>query len=212
MTAAAKPERRLGLIGYADVMRLIQRAPKTSADLSRRLNWEERRMSMNLRLWQRFGIVHCVGWVSPGYGRARAEVWKFGPGESVPRPEGLTRELIRPHAMRSRAHSFSIIVGELLHGATIDEATEVSGVTRRIVAELLVEMHRLQLLHVSAWTRRSCGGEPVPTYKVGRLRDAERPSPLGNREAAKKWRKNNRFRKIGAVLQSMALAQHSDSR
>jgi len=118
----------------------------------------------------------------------------------------LTRELIRPHAMRSRAHSFSVIVRELLDSCTVDEATEASGVTRRIVAELLQEMHRLGLLHVMSWNWRSCGGEPIPIYRVGRAKDAERPAPIGNVEAVRKYRKTKRFRQIGAVLTSMALA------
>lgn len=205
-----KKARRLGLIGYADIAKRIRQRGTTCTSICADLDWNERRLNMNLRFWQRLGIVHVVGWTSPGYGRARCELWRFGPGENVPRPEGLTRELIRPHAMRSRAHSFAMIVRELLDGSTCDEICEAVGISRRIIAQLLQEMHALRLVYIETWHRRSMGGEPYPSYRIGRSADAVRPEPIGNLAAARKWRAGNR----GRVIQSaaIAIAQPSDNR
>ncbi len=207
--AGVKKKHRLGLVGYADIAKRIQRTGSTSANLSKALDWNERRMSMNLRFWHRMGIVHVIGWKSPSHGRARCEIWKFGPGVSAPRPEGLTRELIRPHTMLSLAHSFGMIVRELIDGATCEEICESVGITRRIVVTLLSEMHAIRLIYVESWHRRQLGGEPYPSYRLGRREDAERPPPIGNAAAARKWRAGKKWRVIQSAANSLAQPSNS---
>jgi hypothetical protein len=108
--------------------------------------------------------------------------------------------------MRSLAHSFAVIVRELLDGATADEAWQASGIARRVVVKLCQEMHLIGLVHVTMWNRRPMGGEPVPVYKIGRGSDAPKPPPFGNAEAAKKWRAGQRGRNIQSAANLIAKA------
>jgi hypothetical protein len=76
-------------------------------------------------------------------------------------------------------------------GATRWQISDISGLNRRSVDNIVAAMHKFSALHVSAWERNFVG-EPSAVYSVGPDSDAQRPRPMTCREYSQRCAVNRK--------------------
>jgi hypothetical protein len=89
--------------------------------------------------------------------------------------------------------TLKLILRELEFGAcSMVELVEAVKVSRRAVMQNVRFARDSKLIYIAEWSRTE--GRPVPLYKLGSRKGAEKPQPLGNTLRVRGYRQRNRIR------------------
>lgn len=181
---------RRGLIGYADLLRLVFECPGTTRELADRFGMAVRSMREALQCMHAAGLVFERSWRPSTTGERLQAVWSTE-GPPAPRPAELAAA-VDPVPMPQLTRFCSVLTA-LMDGAfSPAELADAAGVSIRRLRPLMHHLlNQLRMVFVERW-RQTPGSWPVPIYRWGPgRRSARRPKPRPESEG---WRKQHAIR------------------
>lgn len=176
--AAKHSKKRLGLLGYARIMRDIAVTPRTPRELCERHDMRDEKCmrAMMLRFYW-LGLCHPVTFLMTKNQKGPPTwhpLWKFGPGEAPPCPA--------PYSLLGRppphvgTTTFGVMIRALQQegGITTIDLAEETGVRLHTLRALIIKMRAMKLVYVAHWGDRI--ERPHAHFSIGINRnDAARP-------------------------------------
>ena len=189
---------RFGHAKYAQILALavhggttvskVMAAMKTQIQTAREILWK----------MERLGLIRVAEWRDPETRSSfLVPVFVADGGESLPYPRHLTRRAIGGTSSRPRSElaAFAHMVRCLRVGMTRQEIHEETGVAYMRVGNVVREMRRLKIVHVSDWREREGGmGRPAEVLSFGVDRDEPRPKRMTRAEIQRRCRQKRAAR------------------
>jgi len=199
---------RLGMKGYARVLRSLYDSPCTTVQLNERLGLSRLTGATLMAGLHTMGRVHVSGWDQPRK-RPTVPVWHYGSGDDAPCPpnrsqytvtssvnrrKNFTGRIARPGALLI---AFESVLEALEHRpVALREVALETGIDYQVVRRLIDFMASpgVRMVYVAEWVRRfGTGGQPIPLYRLGfDRRDAPRIANLTDAERNQRWRERKR--------------------
>jgi len=200
-----KSKSRLLCRGYAKALRLLTRGPTTWKTIQARL--ECTRMTAQ-RLAHGFhdkGLSHITRWTPVASGSTLLiPVYRFGPGEDVPHPQG---KVLRPRRrqmgieLRTFCNAVHALREDRHLGKTLGDVTGMNPTAARLCIRALRDEH---LIYVAEYQERVNRGTGYPLYAWGPMHpDLPKPPPQPLQVL---WAKNNAMRGARQRQQNLLLA------
>lgn len=178
---------RFGHARYAQILAQVMAGPVTIAEVMEK----QKALIQTTReiLWrmERLGLIRVCEWREPET-RSSYMTAVFGANDgrvSLPYPRVISRRIYSARMGRPRSEltAFASIVNSLRKGATRQQVHEETGVAYMRVANLIREMRKLKIAHVSDWNVRANGqGRPAEVFTFGPGKDEPQPKILGRKE------------------------------
>lgn len=195
---------RVGINGYASILRDLQLTPLTAEAVSLRHGIALGRSHAVLRILRTVRLAWIAGWVkreAPAKGYRAA--YGFGAKPDVQHPSPCFK---RVGAASNNLNESAILLSHVMRAlvkptslAALDEAT---GADRGSLGKLLVHCRSIGLARIAAWKSTGKGGQPVPLWQLGDAPDAERPALKSRSEINRECKRRRRVR-----LQQLAVQQ-----
>lgn len=196
--------RRLGWVGYASIVRDLQRKPTTAQDLSTRYGVMLQTMRRVMARLHDLRAVHIQAWTRPHARGTSIPVWAYGPGADASRPDlpsGTPRQpLSRSTALPELVQVVQML--RLLEREPISKtalSTEV-GSQWANVGRFVDHCRAIGLVRIADWDLRLRGGAPAALYQLGGGPDAKRPACQDRKDIERRSRQARRDRANTAKL------------
>ena len=192
---AGKRCQRIGMSGYARMLRCVIDRPLSREELMERCNLGRTAAAALLHGMHRLRLIHIASWVHPRRAAAYSPVYAYGERPDAPYPErmpsGVPAARYKQWTQRAQPEllAFAHILRELSVPQTIQDLHELTGVTEWIARRLMAAMRELRLVRIGAWSHRNHGGLPVPHYELALDgTDARKPSRQPKRDINRRYR------------------------
>lgn len=178
---------RLQACGYATVLSCLS-YPRTIYYVARANSLQEMTARHLCQEFVALGIAHVAGWETGPSGRWLVPSYIAGPGENAKRFNkngsvshlGFANRIVRPRSeMIFFASAIRALKEHAHNGKTLAEET---GCSHGTALKLLRHMHQLKLIYVAEWQLRARGGAGAPMYRLGKKRNAPRPTATPKNE------------------------------
>lgn len=205
--------RTLGWIGYAKILRSMQRRPIHAVDLvEKMLITRETARRVLLRMHE-LGACHIVDWAIIGKARTAIPVYRYGPGNDAPgttgKPGGWPRDAMAMHNRLPELTHFLNIVKLLAEPITAKALAEEVGANHSNILAFIRKARKIKFVRVADWDRTRFG--PVAMFAIGSNEDRERPPPMTQKEINERFCKASRD-KARMLRMIHALAANSEQR
>lgn len=181
--------RRLGLGGYAAVLRAIQRTPMTTLQLCTAFGLTVRFGRRIVGRMEDLGLIHAQAFIRQGPTGPAVPVWAYGAdAEGEPRPKGAPARVLTRATTMPLLIAFAQCVYMLREPATMAEISERTGVCRTTVSRLVRHCRAIGLARIGDWQRQERGGTPSPMYVLGNAANCPKPQPLSWAETSARYR------------------------
>lgn len=193
MSSWARPERRMGIPGYARLLRTVVE-PMTAAEAAEAVKVKSTTVARLLREFHRFGLVHVIGWVRAGKPRSPfVPVYSAGRGDDAPVPTSIRSAKTTP---RPLCLEFCRVTSMVMDGpVTTADLSEEAGIDMWDAQRFLSVLRSVGLLYVARWD--VSGHKPVRAWGWGPGKhSAKRPKSNAQRE----WRRRRDDLRILAAL------------
>lgn len=213
MTGRRKSGLRLGMTGYASILRRLMRKPMTAAEVCEAEIGCMNTARVVLRRMHVCRLVHVSGWkprtVKCG---GFAAVWSAGDAEDVPYPAG---ELKKVPAKRNNVSSamvaFASLIRELREPSTKAELALATGLSEETVRKFIDHARSIRLVRIGGWHRAGHDGRQAAMWVLGSTADAPRPSVKSrqqiDRDNNQRRRERANFRRLQAAVTVFPFAQ-----
>lgn len=145
---------------------------KTDRAIVKRLDSNLRFVASLTKRLAAAGLIRPIAWELSG--THWVAVWGYGPGKTVPHPNG--RALAKPR-LGAEVLAFSMLWSELAHPTTSADLTEASGYGRVTTNRILRHARDLRMVRVGDWQTPAHGGAMAPMYVLGGKADEPKPAP-----------------------------------
>jgi hypothetical protein len=167
-----------GMRGYATVLATL-RTPMTVDVLSGAVGCGTATLRQVVRRLHVYGLIHVAGWHRDKPCGPYAALWAEGEGSDVPYPKANSRWKWADRSndtatTRVEMLTFKHVMDALDDPHTLASLREITGATKAALQALLQHMRALRLARIAGWERAD-NGIPMPLFRMGAGRDADRP-------------------------------------
>ena len=177
--AKLKPNKKLRWAGWASILRILQRMPASSMQLSEEIDVGINSVRHTMNAMHDLRLVHVVRWERLHVKGGVSAVWAFGPGVDAVAESakpGIERDKAARYSRRTEMYSFAAIMRALVEPVTMKTLMELSGATSCNLSRLIRHCRRIGLIRVAEWeVRTTSHGKPAMAFQFGNASDKPRP-------------------------------------
>lgn len=187
--------RRVGMAGYAALLRKIIDKPDTTNGLIARTGFGHTMIRRVVPSLHALRVIHIKAWKFATKAPPQP-VFAFGddPDAAPPlhRPNGRPIQAVRTAFVKRHPVelvAFVSLVRALAIESEQAEILAVTGLSWNCVTAAIAAMRRLRLVRIRSWRWREQGGAPIPSYQWALAgSDAPRPEPAGRAAVNRRYR------------------------
>lgn len=184
---------RLGLIGYASILRDLQLTPMTAEALSAAHGLTLDRAGKVLRSLRTVHLARVERWEERhSIGKAYRAVWAFGGAPDAPYPSpkfGRTAEAC--NNLSSTVITLSYLMREMVRSTRASRLVEITGSDYQLIARFLHHGADIGLCHIARYEFER--GGRTAYWRLGDRPSADRPAPKSRQQIG---RESNERRKV----------------
>lgn len=168
---------RLGLIGYASILRDLQLKPMTAATLSEKHGLTMNRAYKVLRSLRAVQLARVERWEThPNSPERFTAVWTFGGQADAPNPSPSFAGFGEASKnLGSTVITLSYLLRELVRSTCKSRLVEITGTDAQLIARFLAHGQEIGLCHIARWEFKR--GGLTAMWRLGNRPDAVRPPP-----------------------------------
>lgn len=199
--------RRIGMAGYARILRLLLDKPDTTDGIIQRTGFGHTAIRRILPSLHTLRVIYIAGWEFADRAPARP-VFAVGSQPDAPAPD--TRPNGRPvkavRIAKVKRHPVELLAFVSILRALSDEHSKTelmhaSGLSWHGTTAALKALRSLRLVRVRSWAWREQGGPAIPSYEwAPDGRDADRPKPIGRVAVNRRYREARAAREAQSAI------------
>ncbi len=193
-----RKNKRLSMVGYADVLHCVANGPVTRAEVINRMRIARTTAWRILGTLHHMRIIHVAEWVAREHAPYMPS-YAIGdlPDAPMPstRPNGKPCEAINVRGpsratLSSEGVSFAVLLRSLEQPASVADLEAATGLFERTIRRVIGRLRELDMVFIAEWERRAYGGGlPIANYQFGiGRRDKPMPAPIGRPTANRRYR------------------------
>jgi hypothetical protein len=202
---------RLGLPGYASILRALQLQPMTAEAVSKHIGLAHGRAHYVLRTLRTVKLARIAAWErreAPATGY-RA-VYGFGGKPDEPHPSPAFKRTGAPsNNLNSTAIALAHMLRALVRPVSVTGLQEVAGTDRGATSKFLAHCRDIGLARVASWQTTGRGGQPLPLWQLGSAPDAARPPYKSRAEINRQCKERRKARLKQLAVQQAAFSMVS---
>lgn len=187
---------RFGHARYAQILAQITARPTTIAQVMKTQKSQIQTIREIVWRFERLGLVRVCEWRVPeGRSSFMVPVFVADGGASIPYPKSINRPAFGRSKGKPRSEllAFAAFIRCLRDGASRMTLHEETGMAYMRVSNLIREMRRLKLVHVSDWAVRADGtGKPAEVFTFGAGKDEPRPVTMTRAQIEQRYRQKRK--------------------
>jgi hypothetical protein len=205
---------RIGMGGYARILRSIIDRPATKISIVRRGLCGRTAAGRIVSAFHVLGLVHVCTW------RSRADVayqpvYAIGAKPDAPapthrsngRPVKAPPHAAKPGRAPAELLAFHTLIEALQAPCTVNDIAAEAGVERITAKRLVTALHEARLVHVCDWRRSIKGGRPAAVYVWAQDANDVPCPPSSRTDINRRWRHNRKMRRLPMFFIPSAGAQ-----
>ncbi|RZJ12192.1 MAG: hypothetical protein EOP39_04340 [Rubrivivax sp.] len=175
---------RLGLVGYASILRELQKTPATIAQVVEAHCIAENTAGFVLRKMHAVRLIHIGAWRQrEARSKGFAAVWHFGAGVDAPYPEApLLKVGKRANYIACSMVALAELMRTLEVPSTKAELMERSGLNEETIRVFLNHARRIHLVRIADWQPTEGDGYQAALWQLGAGPSPARPKAVSRRE------------------------------